>query len=81
MKRIALVLSVLLIFTSCTTMKRVFIKEKSELIEKNKIHQTEIFTEESIKELPEPLKNTFGFADILIDRFLLMLMCIGVRVG
>jgi hypothetical protein len=49
MKRIALVLSVLLIFTSCTTMKRVFIKEKSELIEKNKIHQTEIFTEESIK--------------------------------
>lgn len=57
MKRIALVLSVLLIFTSCTTMKRVFIKEKSELIEKNKIHQTEIFTEESIKELPEPLKK------------------------
>ena len=38
-------------------MKKVFIKEKSELIEKNKVHKIGTFTEELIKELPEPLKK------------------------
>ena len=38
-------------------MKRVFIKDKSKLVERNKAHKIELFTEELIKELPEPLKN------------------------
>ena len=38
-------------------MKKVFTKEKSELIERNRGHKIEIFTEELIKELPEPLKR------------------------
>lgn len=38
-------------------MKKVFIKEKFELIEKNKVHKIGTFTEELIKELPEPLKK------------------------
>ena len=38
-------------------MKKVFTKEKSELIERNRGHKIEIFTEELIKELPEPLKK------------------------
>ncbi|NLH32316.1 MAG: hypothetical protein GX470_00080 [Lentimicrobium sp.] len=57
MKRILSVLLVLLIFTSCTDMKSVFIKDKSELIERNKAHKIEFFTEELIKDLPEPLKK------------------------
>ncbi len=57
MKRIVSLLSVILILTSCTSMKGVFTKDKSEFIEKNKIHKIEIFTEELIKELPEPLKK------------------------
>jgi len=51
------VLSILLIFTSCTSMKKVFIKDKSEFLERNKGYKTEIFTEELIKDLPEPLKK------------------------
>ena len=38
-------------------MKRVFIKDKAELIERNKGHKTEVFTEELITELPELLKK------------------------
>ena len=38
-------------------MKRVFIKDKAELIERNKGYKTEVFTEELIKELPELLKK------------------------
>ena len=38
-------------------MKGVFTKDKSGFIERNKIHKVEIFTEELIKDLPEPLKN------------------------
>lgn len=57
MKRIVSILSLLLIFTSCASMKKVFTKEKSDLIERNRGHIIEIFTEELIKELPEPLKK------------------------
>ena len=57
MKKILSVLAVLLIFTSCTNMKRVFIKDKSKFIEKNESHKIETFTEELIKDLPEPLKK------------------------
>jgi hypothetical protein len=38
-------------------MKRIFIKDKSELIERNKGHKIETFTEELIKDLPEPMKK------------------------
>jgi len=38
-------------------MKSVFIKDKSELIERNKAHKIEVFTEELIKDLPESLKK------------------------
>ncbi len=38
-------------------MKRVFIKDKSKLVKRNKAHKIEIFTEELIKDLPEPLKK------------------------
>ena len=38
-------------------MKRVFIKEKAEFIQRNKAHKIEIFSEELIKDLPEPLKK------------------------
>ena len=38
-------------------MKKVFIKEKSEMIERNKGHKIETFTEDLIKDLPEPLKK------------------------
>ena len=38
-------------------MKKVFIKEKFELIEKNKVYKIGTFTEELIKELPESLKK------------------------
>ncbi len=32
-------------------------KDKSKLVERNKAHKIELFTEELIKELPEPLKK------------------------
>ncbi len=38
-------------------MKKVFIKDKTELIARNKVYKIEIFTEKLIKNLPEPLKN------------------------
>ena len=38
-------------------MKRIFIKDKSELIKRNKGHKIETFTEELIKDLPEPMKK------------------------
>ena len=38
-------------------MNKVFTKEKSKLIERNRGHKIELFTEELIKELPEPLKR------------------------
>lgn len=57
MKRIVSLLLIVLIFTSCTGMKRVFTKDKSEFIERNKVHKLEVFTEESIKDLPEPFKK------------------------
>ena len=38
-------------------MKRVFIKDKSEFIERNKGYKVETFTEESIQHLPELLKK------------------------
>lgn len=38
-------------------MKRIFIKDKSEFINKNKEHKIQIFTEDLIKDLPEPLKK------------------------
>ncbi len=38
-------------------MKKVFIKDKTELIARNKAYKIEIFTEKLIKNLPEPLKN------------------------
>lgn len=47
-------------------MKRVYTKEKSEFIERNKVHKVEVFSEESIKDLPEPLKKYIrvcGFID------------------
>mgnify|MGYP001272612289 CR=1 FL=1 len=50
-------LSLLLMLTNCTAMKKVFIKDKSGLIERNKEHKVELFTEELIKDLPEPLKK------------------------
>lgn len=57
MKRIVSLLSIVLIFTSCIGMKKVFTKDKLEFIERNKVHKVEVFTEESIKDLPEPLKK------------------------
>lgn len=51
------ILLILLIFTSCNSMKRVFINDKSEFLERNRAYKTEIFTEELIKDLPEPLKK------------------------
>ena len=57
MKRILSVLSVLLIFTNCTDMKSVFIKDKSEFTERNKEYEIEVFTEDLINNLPEPLKK------------------------
>jgi hypothetical protein len=38
-------------------MKKVYIKDKSEFLERNKVFKSEIFTEELIKDLPEPLKK------------------------
>jgi len=38
-------------------MKRVFMKDKSKLVERNKAHKIELFTEELIKDLPEPMKK------------------------
>jgi len=38
-------------------MKRLFINDKSEFLERNKGYKTEIFTEGLIKDLPEPLKK------------------------
>lgn len=38
-------------------MKRTYLKEKAEFLERNKAFKTEIFTEELIKDLPEPLKK------------------------
>ncbi|MCX7909610.1 MAG: hypothetical protein N2560_08865 [Ignavibacteria bacterium] len=38
-------------------MKSTFIKDKFELLKRNKFHKVEIFTEELIKDLPEPLKR------------------------
>lgn len=55
--KIVPILFVLLIFTSCASMKKVFIKDKSEFLERNKSCETELFTEELIKDLPEPLKK------------------------
>lgn len=57
MKRTLSLLSTLLFLTSCTGMKGLFIKDRSGLIERNKDHKVETFTETSIKELPEPLKK------------------------
>ena len=45
------------LLTGCTTMKKVYIKDKAELLERNKAYQTEMFTEERISHLPEPLKK------------------------
>jgi len=44
-------------FISCASMKA-FHKRKSELVERNRGHKIETFTEELIKDLPEPLKST-----------------------
>lgn len=52
-----LLISLLSIFSGCTNMKRVFIKDKSEFIERNKGYKVETFTEELIIGLPEPLKK------------------------
>lgn len=59
LKRINIIQYILLLqmFTSCTGMKGVFIKDKSELLERNKAYKREIFTEEVIKELPAPIKK------------------------
>jgi len=38
-------------------MKRTYLKEKAEFQKRNKDYKTEIFTEELIKDLPEPLKK------------------------
>lgn len=38
-------------------MKRIFLKDKSELIERNKAQKIEVFTEELIKDLPVTLKK------------------------
>ncbi|MBP8992749.1 MAG: hypothetical protein KBG30_02925 [Bacteroidales bacterium] len=38
-------------------MKRVFIKDKTKFIKRNKAHKIEMFSEELIKDLPEPLKK------------------------
>ncbi|MFO7658364.1 MAG: DUF6544 family protein [Bacteroidales bacterium] len=38
-------------------MKKTYIKDRTELLERNKDFKTEIFTEELIKDLPEPLKK------------------------
>ena len=38
-------------------MKKVFINDKSEFLARNKSYKTEVFTEELIKDLPEPLKK------------------------
>lgn len=38
-------------------MKRIYIKDKNELLERNKKFKPELFTEESITALPEPLKK------------------------
>ena len=45
------------LFISLTSMKRVFINDKSEFIERNKGYEVETFTEELIIGLPEPLKK------------------------
>ncbi len=38
-------------------MKKVYLKEKSEFLERNKAFDTEIFTEELVKDLPVPIKK------------------------
>ncbi|MCX7999780.1 MAG: hypothetical protein N3A69_12660 [Leptospiraceae bacterium] len=55
MKIIILLLG--LVFSACTTTRELYIKDKSEFLEKNKKHKTEIFNESFIKNLPEPLKK------------------------
>lgn len=38
-------------------MKKLYLKEKAELLERNKAFNTEIFTEDSIKDFPQPIKK------------------------
>ncbi|NLK48668.1 MAG: hypothetical protein GX296_07670 [Bacteroidales bacterium] len=50
-------------------MKNVFRKDKSELVARNQVHVIETLTEESIKELAEPLKKYLrvcGYINTLI---------------
>ncbi|WP_157972040.1 DUF6544 family protein [Pleomorphovibrio marinus] len=44
-------------FLSCTGMKKVYFNDRAELLKRNKAFETEIFTEELIEELPEPIKK------------------------
>lgn len=51
------VLFILMLTSSCTTMKRVYRKDKAQLLERNKTFQSEILTEVSVRNLPEPLQK------------------------
>ncbi len=48
---------ILIILTGCTSMNRVYLKDKAEMLECNKAYKIEIFTEERISHLPESLKK------------------------
>jgi len=51
------ILSILLFLTSYIGVRGVYTKDKLYFIERNKVQKVELFTEESIKELPGPLKK------------------------
>jgi hypothetical protein len=55
--KILLAISIVPVFISCTSMKSVFIKDKAELIVRNKVVKPGIITEDVIKDLPAPIKK------------------------
>jgi len=50
-------LLVIILNTSCTGMKKIYIKDRAALLEKTKTTETVIFTEKLIQDLPEPIKK------------------------
>ena len=56
-QKVVVILIVMIFITGCISMKKVYIKDKAELLERNKAFKTEVFTEELIKDLPELLKK------------------------
>jgi len=58
-------LAILFLLTGCSTIKETYTEERKQLLERNKISEKRIFSNEAVEHLPEPIKKHLSVANYM----------------